>query len=93
MQPETDIKTKANSLCGEGHVHPYTAPSIQSRKRSPRYAFADYLLDTQADVLDRAGLAIPLRPKVFHALEFLIEHRDRTVTVGTSSGGASGPIN
>ena len=53
---------------------------FQNRKRSPRYAFADYLLDTQAYVLYRAGLAIPLRPKVFHALEFLIEHRDRTVT-------------
>ena len=51
-----------------------------SRKRSHRYVFADCVLDTQAYVLCRAGLPIPLRPKVFHALEFLIEHRDRTVT-------------
>ena len=51
-----------------------------SRKGSLRYAFADCQLDTQVYLLDRAGLAIPLRPKVFHALQFLIEHRDRTVT-------------
>ena len=50
------------------------------RKTSPGYAFADCRLDTQTYLLDRAGLAIPLRPKVFHALRFLIEHRDRTVT-------------
>ena len=50
------------------------------RKKSPGYAFADCRLDTQAYLLDRAGLATPLRPKVFHALQFLIEHRERTVT-------------
>ena len=50
------------------------------RKRPPGYAFADCRLDTQAYLLNRAGLATPLRPKVFHVLEFLIEHRDRTVT-------------
>jgi hypothetical protein len=44
------------------------------RRRSPCYAFADCRLDTQVYLLDRAGLAIPLRPKVFHALQFLIEH-------------------
>jgi DNA-binding winged helix-turn-helix (wHTH) protein/class 3 adenylate cyclase/tetratricopeptide (TPR) repeat protein len=45
-----------------------------------RYVFADCLLDTQLYTLSRAGLAIPLQPKVFQALRYLLEHRDHLVS-------------
>jgi DNA-binding winged helix-turn-helix (wHTH) protein len=45
-----------------------------------RYVFADCLLDTQLYTLYRAGLAIPLRPKAFHVLRYLLEHRDHLVS-------------
>ena len=45
-----------------------------------RYVFADCLLDTQLYTLTRAGLVIPLRPKAFHVLRYLLEHRDHLVS-------------
>jgi DNA-binding winged helix-turn-helix (wHTH) protein len=44
-----------------------------------RYVFGDYTLDTQRYELYRAGTRIPLRPKVFHVLAYLLHHRDRVV--------------
>jgi DNA-binding winged helix-turn-helix (wHTH) protein len=45
-----------------------------------RYVFADCLLDTQLYTLSRAGRVIPLRPKAFHVLRYLLEHRDHLVS-------------
>ena len=45
-----------------------------------RYVFADCLLDSQLYMLYRAGLAIPLRPKAFHVLRYLLEQRDHLVS-------------
>jgi DNA-binding winged helix-turn-helix (wHTH) protein len=45
-----------------------------------RYGFADCLLDTQLYTLARAGRVIPLRPKAFHVLRYLIEQRDHLVS-------------
>ena len=45
-----------------------------------RYVFADCVLDTQLYTLSRAGRAIPLRPKAFHVLRYLLEHRDHLVS-------------
>src|SRR5207244_70840 len=47
---------------------------------SMRYLFADCLLDTQLYTLYRAGLAVPLRPKAFHVLHYLLKHRDHLVS-------------
>jgi DNA-binding winged helix-turn-helix (wHTH) protein/predicted ATPase len=44
-----------------------------------RYVFGDYTLDTQRYELHRAGVRIPLRPKVFQVLAYLLQHRDRVV--------------
>jgi class 3 adenylate cyclase/tetratricopeptide (TPR) repeat protein len=44
-----------------------------------RYVFGDYSLDTQRYELFRAGVLIPLRPKVFQVLAYLITQRDRVV--------------
>lgn len=44
-----------------------------------RYVFGDYTLDTWQYALRRAGVPIPLRPKVFHLLAYLLAHRDRVV--------------
>jgi DNA-binding winged helix-turn-helix (wHTH) protein len=44
------------------------------------FAFADFELDVAAGELRRAGEAIPLQPKVFDTLRYLIEHRDHVVT-------------
>lgn len=43
------------------------------------YRFGDYFLDTQRYELSRAGESIPLRPKVFQVLAYLLAHRDRVV--------------
>src|SRR5205809_2194484 len=44
-----------------------------------RYVFAACVLDTQLYTLHRAGVAIRLRPKAFHVLQYLLEHRDHVV--------------
>lgn len=44
-----------------------------------RYAFGQYLLDTKRRELIGGDGPIPLRPKVFGTLEYLIVHRDRVV--------------
>src|SRR5215510_13105806 len=45
-----------------------------------RYVFADCLLDTQLYTLSRAGRVIPLRPKAFQVLRYLLEHRYHLVS-------------
>jgi class 3 adenylate cyclase/DNA-binding winged helix-turn-helix (wHTH) protein/tetratricopeptide (TPR) repeat protein len=44
-----------------------------------RYVFGDYTLDTRHYELRLAGVPIPLRPKVFHLLAYLLAQRDRIV--------------
>jgi DNA-binding winged helix-turn-helix (wHTH) protein/class 3 adenylate cyclase/tetratricopeptide (TPR) repeat protein len=44
------------------------------------YHFGDYTLDTQCYELCRAGQRVPLRPKVFQVLTYLLEHRDAVVS-------------
>jgi DNA-binding winged helix-turn-helix (wHTH) protein len=48
-----------------------------------RYIFADCVLDTALATLHRAGRTIPLRPKVFHLLQYLLEQRAHLVTKDT----------
>jgi class 3 adenylate cyclase/DNA-binding winged helix-turn-helix (wHTH) protein len=43
------------------------------------YVFGDYILDTQAYALSRAGVPVHVRPKVFQVLAYLLAHRDRVV--------------
>jgi DNA-binding response OmpR family regulator len=45
-----------------------------------RYTPGDYTLDTQRYELCRAAIPLPLQPKVFDLLAYLIQHRDRVVT-------------
>jgi DNA-binding winged helix-turn-helix (wHTH) protein len=45
-----------------------------------RYVFAECVLDTRIYTLHRAGMVIRLRPKVFHVLQYLLEHRDHVVS-------------
>ena len=44
------------------------------------YMFRDYTLDPQRHELHRDGTHLPLRPKVFQVLTYLIEQRHRVVT-------------
>jgi predicted ATPase/DNA-binding winged helix-turn-helix (wHTH) protein len=44
------------------------------------YVFGEYTLDTQRYELRREGSRLPLRPKVFQVLTYLIEQRHRVVT-------------
>lgn len=44
------------------------------------YQFGDFVLDTQLFQLRRAGEIIPLEPKVFDVLRYLVEHHDRVAT-------------
>lgn len=44
-----------------------------------RYGFGDYVLDTQRYEFSRAGELLPLRPKVFQVLAYLLAHSHRVV--------------
>ena len=50
-----------------------------------RYLFGDYTLDKSRCELHRTGRRIPLRPKVFDVLSYLIAHRDCVVSQQASS--------
>jgi DNA-binding winged helix-turn-helix (wHTH) protein/predicted ATPase len=45
-----------------------------------RYVFAECVLDTQLYTLYRGCKTLRLRPKVFHVLQYLLEHRDHVVS-------------
>lgn len=42
-----------------------------------RVAFGDFQLDTEARTLERERRRVPVEPKVFDLLVYLIEHRER----------------
>ena len=44
-----------------------------------RYLFGECTLDTEQYVLYRADHALPLQPKVFQVLHYLLTHRDRVI--------------
>jgi predicted ATPase len=44
------------------------------------YAFGDFVLDVSLYQLRRAGATVPLEPKVFDVLRYLIEQRERVAT-------------
>ena len=43
------------------------------------YSFGEYELDTDCHELRRVGQPLPIEPKVFDLLAYLIEHQERTV--------------
>jgi DNA-binding winged helix-turn-helix (wHTH) protein len=45
-----------------------------------RFAFGEFLLDTEARTLERSGRRVPIEPKAFDLLVYLIEHRERVVS-------------
>ena len=45
-----------------------------------RYSFGNCILDTECYELLRAGQPVPLRPKVFQVLTYLLAHRNRVVS-------------
>jgi class 3 adenylate cyclase/predicted ATPase len=45
-----------------------------------RYVFGDYFLDAQRYELHRAGKPVPLRPKAFEVLAYLLTHRERIIS-------------
>ncbi|HXH14457.1 MAG TPA: AAA family ATPase [Alphaproteobacteria bacterium] len=45
-----------------------------------QYAFGDYVLDTQRYELHGAGKLVPLRPKAFEVLAYLVAHRERIIS-------------
>ena len=71
----------------QAHALPRSTPARVSgggasgEERIPAcYVFAGCLLDTQLYALYRAGVPVPLRPKAFHVLRYLVEHRHHLVT-------------
>ena len=51
-----------------------------------RYLFGECTLDTEQYVLYRADHALPLQPKVFQVLHYLLTHRDRVIAKVELSG-------
>jgi DNA-binding winged helix-turn-helix (wHTH) protein/class 3 adenylate cyclase len=58
---------------------PVSADPQPSGGGTMRYAFDDYILDAQRYELHRAGKRVPLRPKAFEVLAYLLAYRDRIV--------------
>src|SRR5262249_34799622 len=44
------------------------------------YVFGEYVLDTHRHELRQAGVPVPLEPKAYQLLTYLVQHRDRLVT-------------
>ncbi len=45
-----------------------------------RFRFGDFVFDTQRQELGRMGVEIPLEPKAFQVLNYLLTHRDRAIS-------------
>ena len=59
-----------------------TDPRSEQRPRR-RYSFGEFTLDLDRGVLTRGGEEVPLRPKSFEALTYLIEHHGQLVAKST----------
>ncbi len=55
-------------------------PSEAPYSSTAMYQFGEFVLDTQLFQLRRSGEVIPLEPKVFDVLRYLVEHHDRVAT-------------
>lgn len=53
--------------------------NTEAEKNRSNYQFADFRLNRERGALSRAGQEIKLRPKVFDALQYLVENRGRLV--------------
>src|SRR5262245_36422257 len=67
-------------ICSRPRSAPGTRWPQGGRIQTMLYVFGDCTLDTRGYELRRGGTRIPLRPKVFRVLVYLIEQRDRVVT-------------
>jgi DNA-binding winged helix-turn-helix (wHTH) protein len=54
-------------------------PEPASGKRPREYAFGDFTLDVEHNVLRRGGLEVTLRPKSFEVLAHLLDHHGSLV--------------
>lgn len=53
--------------------------SVLALPAPTRFAFGDFTLDVAAFHLARSGATVSLQPRMFEALRYLVEHRDRVV--------------
>jgi adenylate cyclase len=53
---------------------PYSGESLRSH-----YSFGDFTLDVEQRVLRRGAEEVPLRPKSFEVLRYLVEHHGQVV--------------
>ena len=49
-------------------------------QRAERYAFRDFVLDLDRGTLTRNGVDVPLRPKSYAVLQYLVDHQGTLVT-------------
>lgn len=62
-------------------------PEPRTGERPRRqYTFGEFTLDLDAGLLTRSGTGIPLRPKSFEALTYLVEHHGRILSKSTLIG-------
>jgi predicted ATPase/DNA-binding winged helix-turn-helix (wHTH) protein len=59
---------------------PSRQPNDLSHFDSTQYSFGEFVLDTQLFQLRRGSDVIPLEPKVFDVLRYLVEHHERVAT-------------
>jgi TolB-like protein/DNA-binding winged helix-turn-helix (wHTH) protein len=93
--PATEIrKSPARSLpAGDGCGSAHTATSAEEgaqlaqvssssvrEEAPPVYRFGEFTLDIGRGALSRSGRSIPLRPKSFEVLRYLLEHANRLIS-------------
>src|SRR5437899_2142689 len=75
----TPLTSERPGHCSQSCHSRDTMARVKRSYRSMRYVFGDYTLDPECYELRRGGVRLPLRPKVFELLAYLIAHRDRVV--------------
>src|SRR5215469_15903825 len=60
-----------------------SSPELHPSEPRRQYSFGDFTLDLDCGLLRRAGQEVPLRPKVFETLAYLVEHHGRVVRKAT----------
>ncbi len=45
-----------------------------------KYQVADYIIDTALFRISNGGVVVPVEPKVFDLLVYLVRHRDRVLS-------------
>jgi DNA-binding winged helix-turn-helix (wHTH) protein/Tol biopolymer transport system component len=73
-------ETDAYNSPSEGHNYVTTRESLAGEPRRRHYRFGEFVLDLDGGFLRRNGDEVPLRPKSFEVLTYLVLHHGRLIS-------------